>query len=390
MAGGIGLALYGLGARGKPEAPELPRPPGRLIWAIAAGPDHLAPLAELARRIGEEDGHPVVLSAAPEDLPAPGFTGAPVDSSAAARVWLDHLTPSLIVLAGAELRHALIHEARMRGIPCLLVNGRQPRVMRGREGWYPGLLRMTLALFNEIHVQDETAARAFRKAGAEHPVVSGRMEEPSAALPCNEAERAALARQLGSRPVWLAVDLPEAEEAAVIEAHARTLRLAHRLLLIVVPQDPARAITLARIMETQQGWLVARRSEDQEPEPDVEVLVADSSEYGLWYRLAPICWLGGSLSGTGCLRNPMEAAALGSAIIHGPRPGRWGLAFGRLGAARATRSVASAADMAEALSDLLSPERAARAAHAAWAVVSDGVDVTDRVLSSIRRLLGEE
>jgi len=46
--------------------------------------------------------------------------------------------------------------------------------------------------------------------------------------------------------------------------------------------------------------------------------------------------------------------------------------------------------MAEALSDLLSPERAARAAHAAWAVVSDGVDVTDRVLSSIRRLLGEE
>lgn len=390
MAGGIGLALYGLGARGKPEAPDLPRPPGRLIWAIAAGPDHLSPLQELARRIREEDGHPVLLSAAPEDLPAPGFSPAPADTSAAVRVWLDHLTPDLIVVAGGELRPALIHEARMRGISCLLVNGRQPRLTRGRDGWYPGLMRMTLGLFNEVHVQDEAAARAFRKAGVEDPKLSGRMEEPSAALPCNEAERAALARQLGSRPVWLAADLPEAEEAAVIEAHARTLKLAHRLLLIVVPQDPARAMALAQRMETQQGWLVARRAEDQEPESDVEVLIADASEYGLWYRLAPICWLGGSLSGTGCLRNPMEAAALGSAILHGPRPGRWGVAFGRLGAARAARSVASAADMAEALSDLLSPDRAARAAHAAWTVASDGVEVTDRVLSSIRRVMGED
>jgi 3-deoxy-D-manno-octulosonic-acid transferase len=64
--------------------------------------------------------------------------------------------------------------------------------------------------------------------------------------------------------------------------------------------------------------------------------------------------------------------------------------FGRLGAARAARLVASANDMAEALGDLLSPDRAARLAQAAWGVASDGVDVTDRVLELIRRTLGED
>ena len=115
-----------------------------------------------------------------------------------------------------------------------------------------------------------------------------------------------------------------------------------------------------------------------------------AEEYGLWYRLAPITFLGGSLSGTGCHRNPMEAAALGSAIIHGPRPGPWGASFGRLGAARGARSVASTADLTEALTDLLAPDRMARLAGAAWGVCADGVEATDRTVRLIRQMLGEE
>ena len=97
--------------------------------------------------------------------------------------------------------------------------------------------------------------------------------------------------------------------------------------------------------------------------------------------------LGGSLAGTGCLRDPLEPAALGSAILYGPRPGPFGTTFGRLGAARAARAVGSTADLAEALGDLLSPDRAARLAQAAWAVASDGAEVTERVMDLIRRIM---
>jgi 3-deoxy-D-manno-octulosonic-acid transferase len=235
---------------------------------------------------------------------------------------------------------------------------------------------------------DDTAARAFRKAGAPMAAVTvtGRMEEESAALPHMEAERAALARQLATRPVWLAAALPEAEEAAVIAAHRAALRHAHRLLLIVVPQDMARADALATKIEAE-GWAVAHRVRDEEPADDTEVFLADDAEYGLWYRLAPITFLGGSLSGDGCARNPLEPAALGSAILYGPRAGAFGTIFGRLGAARAARAVGSGADLADALAELLAPDRAARLAHAAWGVTSAGAEATDRAVGVIRGML---
>jgi len=196
---------------------------------------------------------------------------------------------------------------------------------------------------------------------------------------------------MATRPGWLAADVPAAEEAAVIAAHRSALRLAHRLLLILVPQDPARGEDLARQIEAAEGWAVAQRGLEQEPDTETEVYIPDSdAEYGLWYRLAPVTYMGGSLLGEGCARNPMEPAALGSAIIYGPRPGGFGVVFGRLGAAQAARAVGSAPDLGEALSDLLAPDRAARLAQAAWGLASEGVDVTDRVIELARRILDGE
>ena len=47
----------------------------------------------------------------------------------------------------------------------------------------------------------------------------------------------------------------------------------------------------------------------------------------------------------------------------------------------------SPTDLASALADLLSPDRAARLAAAAWTVASDGVDVTNRVIDLSRHML---
>jgi 3-deoxy-D-manno-octulosonic-acid transferase len=91
-----------------------------------------------------------------------------------------------------------------------------------------------------------------------------------------------------------------------------------------------------------------------------------------------------------CNNNPLEPAALGSAILYGPRAGQHGVAFGRLGAARAARAIGSAADLAEALAELLSPDRAARLAQAAWTVTSDGAEATDQAMQVIRRLMDGE
>lgn len=398
MAYSLGLTLYNLANRAAVATPadRPPRPAGKLVWLHSPGPESAAQMAGLAAKLEEDHSLNILLTstAAPKSR-HPGVTWQPppTDNTAESRAMLDHWKPDLIAFAEGELRPALLYEAHERHIPVALVDARNPSILRGREGWWPGLQRGLLGSFSAILAIDQTAARAMRRAGADAKTVhvTGRLEYPSAVLPCSEAERTALASLLATRPVWFAAGLPEAEESAVIAAHRSAMNLAHRLLLIVSPQDPARIPVLAARMEQVEGWTVACRGSDEEPESDVQVYITDpDTEFGLWYRLAPITYIGGGLVATGISRDPMEAAALGSAIIHGPRGGQFGAALGRLAAASATTLVGNERDLATTLGELLSPDRVARFAQAAWAVESDGAEATDRTVAALCQLLGGE
>ena len=393
MAQSVGLTLYNLAARrDERPAPARPqRPAGRLVWLHAPGPDTLIGMAELGRRMIEEDGIAVVLTS-PGAPAQPGLLvqEPPQDTAPDCREFLNFWSPELILTAGGELRPALLHESRLRNLPVLLVEGRKPHLIPDREGWYPGLIRSALSDLRKIFAVDAVAERALRKAGAEtgQIALSGKLEKAPILLPYLEAERASLAGLLAGRPVWLAMAVPQAEEEAVIAAHRAVLALSHRLLLILVPQDMDRAATLAARLESGEGWQVARRSAEEEPEPNVEVFIPDQpGEIGLWYRLAPVTFLGGSLLGQGCNSNPLEPATTGSAILFGPRTGDFGSVYASLGSALAARMVASVDDLTMGLSDLLSPDRAARQAHAAWEVVSDGAEVTQSILTAVRDIM---
>lgn len=394
MVHSLGLTLYLLRPRTQAGRVinRVTRPVGRLVWMHAPSADTAAGLRELARILTEVDGYSVVLTS-PDPLSASDrvlLDSPPEDDLQAVRAFLDHWRPDLAVFSDGEVRPAALHEAEERQIPTIMVDARAPYLIRSRDGWYPGLVKSSLQGFHRIVPLDAATEQNLRRSGALPDAVlkPGRLEVGSAVLPCLEAERSALAKLLSTRPVWLAAGLPEVEEEAVIAAHRATLSLAHRLLLIISPQDPARAAVLAEKLAAEEGWVVARRSQEEEPDPDVEVFIADGmSEMGLWYRLAPITFMGGSLAGKGCARNPLEPAALGSAILYGPRPGDYGMIFGRLGAARAARAVGNGRDLADALADLLAPDRVARLAQAAWAIASEGAEMTETILALIRDLI---
>jgi 3-deoxy-D-manno-octulosonic-acid transferase len=310
MAYSLGLTLYNLANRRDAGAAveRPPRPAGRLVWLHAPGLDAARALMELARRLVEEDAVAVVLTC-PDPLPRRAgiiLQPPPADVPAEAAAFLDHWRPEVVVMSEGELRPALLHEAMERKLPLLMVGARNPVFLRERDGWYPGLMRGLLAEFRAVLTLDEPSARAFRKAGATPSAVevTGKLEEESAALPCTEAERDAMARQLATRPVWLAAALPEAEEASVIAAHRTALRLAHRLLLIVVPQDPGRVAPLAQRMEKEEGWSVARRAEEEEPRQrprSISPMQAASSGCGIGWPPSPswaAVWAGAVVSAT--------------------------------------------------------------------------------------------
>ncbi|MEO0388717.1 MAG: 3-deoxy-D-manno-octulosonic acid transferase, partial [Pseudomonadota bacterium] len=143
------------------------------------------------------------------------------------------------------------------------------------------------------------------------------------------------------------------------------------------PRHPERGPDLARDLRAR-GWRLALRSAGDPRERDTEIYLADTlGELGLWYRLAPVSFVGGSLVPVGG-HNPYEPAMLGSAILHGPMIGNFEAAYQRFSAAGATVSVSDAGALAPRAIETLAPDRAAALAAAAWRVTSEGADVAGR------------
>ena len=90
------------------------------------------------------------------------------------------------------------------------------------------------------------------------------------------------------------------------------------LLTVVVPRHPA---ARRRRSPSSPAWPGSRSRGARptaQPERTTELYVADTiGELGLFYRLAPLVFMGGSLVPHGG-QNPIEPAKLGAAILHGP------------------------------------------------------------------------
>lgn len=351
----------------------------RGVWLHATEPALAKPLRVLAAQLAELPNPPPTRVTGDAAAPGPGDDPRSIDAT------LDGFPTRLLVLAGATLPAPLLDRARARGIPLMLVDAAAPAPSRG---WH--LFRSTargqLARFQAIHARDAAAAAAITRAvKGQVPVqATGLLARHAPARGCNLQELDALREAVGARPVWLAHDLPEAEVDAVFLAHSHALRRAHRLLLIVEPHDLAQGAAIAA-RAGEIGFGVARRSADEEIVETTQVYVADAGDdSGLFLRLAPVTFLGGSLTREAGTPSPVVPAALGSALVFGPMAVDGERAFlDQLRVQGGGRQIVAAADLGPAVSALLSPEAGAEAALKAWTLATDGSDATLAVAAAI-------
>ena len=152
---------------------------------------------------------------------------------------------------------------------------------------------------------------------------------------------------------------------------------------MIAPRHPARADAIVTELAAR-GLKIARRSKDELIEPATEIYLADTlGELGLFYRLAGIAFIGGSIARKGG-HNPLEAALLDCAILHGPDMSNCAAIARALAAAGATVTVTDGPSLASAVARLLDDpvERAARAAAAAG-VAAHNRDVLDAVMAQL-------
>jgi 3-deoxy-D-manno-octulosonic-acid transferase len=137
---------------------------------------------------------------------------------------------------------------------------------------------------------------------------------------------------------------------------------------------------------------VARRGAGQEAGAGVAVYVADTlGELGLFYRLARVALIGGSLVPHGG-QNPLEAARLGCPIVIGPHHFNFSEIITRLRAAHALVETPDGQGAAETLAGniariLADPAAGQAMARAAAALAQDQADLPGRIATSLLPLI---
>ncbi|MCX7558030.1 3-deoxy-D-manno-octulosonic acid transferase [Sulfitobacter sp. F26204] len=403
MARSLGMTAYrALTRRGvvQNDAPEADRPKGELVWIHAGEPENLLAVQDLALRlIGIRQNLHAIITYPQEESSGPRAPArpdqgllqiaVPGEHPTEVAAFLDHWRPDACIWVWGGLRPNLVIETAQRGCPLVLIDAGSGGFDGRRNRWMPDLTRQMLLKFLAVFTKDAAGAKKLGQFGLPGDIITqtGPLLAGGQVLGFNEQDMNELSAALAGRPVWFAAGLTQEEIPIVLAAHKHALRLFHRLLLVVQPDDPDCIPDL--ITQAADRNLPAVLWDDgQFPDDTTQLLISgEARERGLFYRVAPVSFLGGTLisGGNGC--DPLEAAALGSAILYGPRLRHFMPSYSRLASAGAARIVNDADALGTAVSRLIAPDQAASMAHAGWDVISQGAMLTDQVIDFVQDTL---
>ena len=223
--------------------------------------------------------------------------------------------------------------------------------------------------------------------GSRNVLTTGNLKLDVPAPPADPAKLEKLMAVTRGRPIVLAASTHPGEEELLADAHRTLAGYFPQLLTVIVPRHPDRGELVARTIGAT-GLNVALRSREELPTAVTDIYVADTmGELGLFYRLAPIVFMGGSLVEHGG-QNPIEAVKLGASIVHGPHVFNFTDVYEALDAAGGARRADSPDALMKQLGRLLSDPKAREASLvAAEQVVEQLGGALERTLSALEPYL---
>lgn len=329
------------------------------IWLHAASNGELTSAKPLTRSILTTfPDYPLVVTcntttgrALVESWQMPGVSTrlAPLDYRPVLARFRAHWQPKALIILENELWPNRILTARE---PVICVAARMSARSAARWARLGGIARHILTRINWLSAQDDASSTRFATLGLPPaslgPVIS---LKPSAELAPPGAELEALSRIFGRADTLLAASTHDGEDAVLLDSFIAARPLNPSLKLILAPRHPNRASQITTLIR-RAGLTYSTRSENEPVSQKTDVYLADTlGEMALWYALAGVTFVGGSLVDKGG-HTPFEPAQAGSVILHGPHVANFAQAYAALDRAGAGICVRDAAGIAAALSTL--------------------------------------
>jgi 3-deoxy-D-manno-octulosonic-acid transferase len=371
------------------------RPHGPLVWIHGASVGEVLAAAALIEKLralnirilltsGTVTSAAIVAKRFPADII---HQYVPYDSPRYVARFLDHWRPSLALFIESDLWPNLILSSAARRLPMVLINGRMSHRSFPRWRRVSGTISALLGRFDICLAQSHADAERLAALGSRNVITTGNLKLDVPAPPGDSAKLERLMSVTRGRPIIVAASTHPGEEDLLLDAHRTLAGFFPSLLSVIVPRHPDRGEAIAHMIAAS-GLHVGLRSRGELPIATTDIYVADTmGELGLFYRLAPIVFMGGSLVPHGG-QNPIEAIKLGASIVHGAHVFNFSDVYEALDSAGGARQVHTQEALVRQLGQLLDdPEARQLSADAAARVVKQLGGALDRTLVALEPYL---
>jgi len=261
------------------------------------------------------------------------FFFLPVDLKRFVRRVLDTVRPKALVLVETELWPNLIREAKKKGCPITLINGRISESSLRRYLLVKSLMQRTLSWIDLLCMQSEEHKRRIMLLGADPArlSVTGNLKFDRLVFTGQAQEVEGLRRELRIPDRFRVIvggSVRSGEENILISVFKRLMKENENLLFILAPRHLERVKVMEAALSDQQMHFVRRSQLDQLARntpcngkisaANRNVIILDTiGELFKIYSLADAAFVGGSLVPVGG-HNLLEPAIHGVPVLFGP------------------------------------------------------------------------
>ena len=212
----------------------------------------------------------------------------------------------------------MINISYKKRIPLVLLQGRITERSYKRWLYVKSLSALIFNKFCLIIAQDIINGQRFEKLGATNVKKGINLKNAVPAPFMDNIKEKSLISNINNRKVLLFASIHNnIENEAAITAHIKVKKYIKNLLTIIVPRHPEMVDEILSL--SKKYYLDTKiRSYDQHINNSTDIYIADTiGELGSFFKIADICFMGGTLSNKGG-HNLIEPAIEKCAIIYGP------------------------------------------------------------------------
>ncbi len=238
--------------------------------------------------------------------------------------FLDYWKPETAIFLESEIWPNTINALYDRKISIYLLNARLSPKSFNRWKLCKGSFSKILRKFDCILAQSELDGERYRFFSNNNVQCIDNLKYANAILPCNEVLLKTFRKLCINKKVFVAASTHEKEEDIILEAHKK-LRKKIDLITIIIPRHLTRVGRVCEIIKKHEFSFSLRSAmehdlniPDHNPKNISEIYCVDTfGEVGTFFRLADVCFVGGSLVSIGG-HNIYEPVALKKPVLHGP------------------------------------------------------------------------